>query len=65
MNLYHSEAMKKVGKEGVITVKDGKTLLDEMEIIEGTCTLAFLNKFSYSVDYFLVIELFVVVISLI
>lgn len=57
--------MKKVGKEGVITVKDGKTLLDEMEIIEGTCTLAFLNKFSYSVDYFLVIELFVVVISLI
>ena len=31
-----SEAMKKVGKEGVITVKDGKTLKDEMEIIEGT-----------------------------
>merc|ERR1719204_17415 len=30
-----SEAMAKVGKEGVITVKDGKTLLDEMEIIEG------------------------------
>ena len=30
-----SEAMKKVGKEGVITVKDGKTLKDEMEIIEG------------------------------
>jgi chaperonin GroEL (HSP60 family) len=31
-----SEAMKKVGKEGVITVKDGKTLKDEMEIIEGS-----------------------------
>ena len=30
-----SEAMKKVGKEGVITVKDGKTLKDEMDIIEG------------------------------
>merc|ERR1719516_441288 len=30
-----SEAMAKVGKEGVITVKDGKTLYDEMEIIEG------------------------------
>ena len=30
-----SEAMKRVGKEGVITVKDGKTLHDELEIIEG------------------------------
>lgn len=30
-----SDAMKKVGKEGVITVKDGKTLTDELEIIEG------------------------------
>lgn len=29
------EAMKKVGKEGVITVKDGKTLTDELEVIEG------------------------------
>ena len=36
MNSRNSEAMKKVGKEGVITVKDGKTLKDEMEIIEGT-----------------------------
>ena len=27
--------MKKVGREGVITVKDGKTLQDEMDIIEG------------------------------
>ncbi len=27
--------MKKVGNEGVITVKDGKTLHDEMEVIEG------------------------------
>ena len=30
-----SDAMKKVGKDGVITVKDGKTLIDELEIIEG------------------------------
>lgn len=30
-----SDAMKRVGKEGVITVKDGKTLHDELEIIEG------------------------------
>merc|ERR1712137_429697 len=30
-----SEAMAKVGKEGVITVKDGKSLQDEMDIIEG------------------------------
>jgi chaperonin GroEL len=30
-----SNAMKKVGKDGVITVKDGKTLHDELEIIEG------------------------------
>ncbi|KHJ42381.1 chaperonin GroL [Trichuris suis] len=30
-----SDALKKVGKEGVITVKDGKTLNDELEVIEG------------------------------
>ncbi|KTF92541.1 hypothetical protein cypCar_00003817 [Cyprinus carpio] len=30
-----SNAMKKVGRKGVITVKDGKTLHDELEIIEG------------------------------
>ncbi|EDW76384.1 uncharacterized protein Dwil_GK14688 [Drosophila willistoni] len=30
-----SEAIKKVGRDGVITVKDGKTLDDELEIIEG------------------------------
>lgn len=30
-----SDAMKRVGKEGVITVKDGKTLHDELEVIEG------------------------------
>ncbi|KAF6721913.1 60 kDa heat shock protein, mitochondrial [Oryzias melastigma] len=30
-----SNAMKKVGRKGVITVKDGKTLQDELEIIEG------------------------------
>ncbi|CAN2391364.1 isotype switching to IgG isotypes [Pristimantis euphronides] len=30
-----SDAMKRVGRNGVITVKDGKTLHDELEIIEG------------------------------
>lgn len=30
-----SSAMKKVGLDGVITVKDGKTLHDELEVIEG------------------------------
>ncbi|UYV61624.1 HSPD1 [Cordylochernes scorpioides] len=30
-----SNAMKKVGRDGVITVKDGKTLIDELEVIEG------------------------------
>lgn len=30
-----ASAMKKVGLDGVITVKDGKTLLDELEVIEG------------------------------
>ncbi len=30
-----SQAMKRVGRNGVITVKDGKTLDDELEIIEG------------------------------
>ena len=30
-----SDAMKKVGKDGVITVKDGKTLHDELDVIEG------------------------------
>ncbi|XP_060568739.1 60 kDa heat shock protein, mitochondrial-like [Ruditapes philippinarum] len=30
-----SDAMKKVGRDGVITVKDGKTLKDELETIEG------------------------------
>lgn len=30
-----ADAMKRVGKEGVITVKDGKTLNDELEVIEG------------------------------
>ncbi|KAJ1511619.1 chaperonin [Coelomomyces lativittatus] len=28
-------AMEKVGKEGVITVQEGKTLVDQLEIIEG------------------------------
>ena len=30
-----SDAMERVGKEGVITVQDGKTLEDELEVIEG------------------------------
>lgn len=30
-----SDAMKKVGRMGVITVKDGKTTNDELEVIEG------------------------------
>ncbi|KAI5634888.1 TCP-1/cpn60 chaperonin family domain-containing protein [Phthorimaea operculella] len=30
-----SDAMKRVGRDGVITVKDGKTLVDELEVIEG------------------------------
>ncbi|KAL8621293.1 60 kDa heat shock protein, mitochondrial [Nucella lapillus] len=30
-----SGALKKIGRDGVITVKDGKTLKDELEIIEG------------------------------
>ena len=30
-----SEAMDKVGKEGVITVEDGKSLNNELEVVEG------------------------------
>ena len=30
-----ARAMKEVGKEGVITVADGKTLFDELEVVEG------------------------------
>jgi len=30
-----SDAMKRVGRDGVVTVKDGKTLVDELEVIEG------------------------------
>ncbi|XP_076467577.1 60 kDa heat shock protein, mitochondrial-like [Babylonia areolata] len=30
-----SNAMKTIGRDGVITVKDGKTMKDELEIIEG------------------------------
>ena len=30
-----SQAMERVGKDGVITVKDGKTVADELEVIEG------------------------------
>ncbi|MBS1217040.1 MAG: chaperonin GroL [Proteobacteria bacterium] len=31
-----AEAMQKVGKEGVITVEDGKGLVSELEVVEGT-----------------------------
>jgi chaperonin GroEL len=31
-----AEAMQKVGKEGVITVEDGKSLRSELEVVEGT-----------------------------
>lgn len=30
-----SEAMERVGKEGVITVQDGKTLHNELDVVEG------------------------------
>ena len=30
-----ADAMERVGKEGVITVQDGKTLEDELEVVEG------------------------------
>src|SRR5574341_473399 len=31
-----AEAMEKVGREGVITVEDGKSLANELEVVEGT-----------------------------
>ena len=30
-----AKAIARVGKNGVVTVKDGKTLSDELEVIEG------------------------------
>ncbi|XP_010550847.1 PREDICTED: chaperonin CPN60, mitochondrial-like [Tarenaya hassleriana] len=30
-----AKAMEKVGKEGVITIQDGKTLVNELEVVEG------------------------------
>ena len=30
-----SEAMERVGKEGVITIQDGKTLQNELDVVEG------------------------------
>merc|ERR1719420_985897 len=30
-----AEAMERVGKEGVITVQDGKTVNNELEVVEG------------------------------
>lgn len=30
-----AEAMERVGKDGVITIQDGKTLVDELDVIEG------------------------------
>jgi len=32
---YISEAVEKIGKEGIITVEEGKSLDDELEIVEG------------------------------
>ena len=42
--------MRKVGKDGVITVKDGKTLKDEMDIIEGNLwdEIIILNIIAYN-----------------
>ena len=33
-----SRAMKEVGRDGVITIQDGKTLFDELEVVEGMTT---------------------------
>ena len=33
-----AKAIERVGKNGVVTVKDGKTLNDELEVIEGKLT---------------------------
>uniref|UniRef100_A0A0D3CJT1 Uncharacterized protein n=2 Tax=Brassica oleracea var. oleracea TaxID=109376 RepID=A0A0D3CJT1_BRAOL len=30
-----AKAMERVGKEGVITIQDGKTLINELEVVEG------------------------------
>ena len=30
-----TEAFEKVGKDGTITVSDGKTLVHELEVVEG------------------------------
>ncbi len=30
-----AEAMEKVTKDGVITIQDGKTMVDELECVEG------------------------------
>ncbi|EGC37251.1 chaperonin 60 [Dictyostelium purpureum] len=41
-----ASAMEKIGKEGVITVQDGKTLKDELEIIEGMkFTQGFISRY--------------------
>lgn len=32
-----ADAMERVGKEGVITVQDGKTLQDELEVCQPVC----------------------------
>uniref|UniRef100_A0A2K5N5F3 60 kDa heat shock protein, mitochondrial n=1 Tax=Cercocebus atys TaxID=9531 RepID=A0A2K5N5F3_CERAT len=41
-----SDAMKKVGRKAVITVKDGETLNDELEIIEGYISPYFIINIS-------------------
>ena len=41
-----SEAMDKVGKEGVITVEDGKSLKNELEVVEGMqCDRGYLSPY--------------------
>ena len=32
-----AEAMEKVGQEGVITIQDGKTMEDQLDVVEGGC----------------------------
>ena len=39
-----SDAMDKVGKEGVITVEDGKSLQNELEVVEGMHSTAAISR---------------------
>lgn len=44
-----ANAMERVGKEGVITVQDGKTLEDELEVVEGALSCALSHVLSFDV----------------